>query len=234
MNRLYKFLFVAWLVVVTSSVWAEAPAAPKWTTSVNLGLNMTRGNSKTTASSGSIVSERKGDQNEVSLGLEGNYGQTEETQSDGAKQMKTTVQNEKGYAKYRRLFTDRDYAYFNGELSQDKIADIKYRLIIGPGLGRYFIKSDKKHAGGEAVYLGSRIRLAMSRAIGSACVSPSSMNRSSVIRQRSGRMWSTFRAGRFQQLPCERRNRRRGGHERELQPANRGPRPLPQQACAPA
>ena len=111
---------------------------------------MTRGNSKTTASSGSIVSERKGDQNEVSLGLEGNYGQTEETQSDGTKQMKTTVQNEKGYAKYRRLFTDRDYAYFNGELSQDKIADIKYRLIIGPGLGRYFIKSDKTTLGGEA------------------------------------------------------------------------------------
>ena len=149
MNRLYKFPFVASLVIATSSVWAEAPAAPKWTTSVNLGLNMTRGNSKTTASSGSIVSERKGDKNEVFLGIEGNYGQNEETQSDGAKQMKTTVQNEKGYAKYRRLFTDRDYAYLNGELSQDKIADIKYRLIIGPGLGRYFIKSDRNTLGME-------------------------------------------------------------------------------------
>jgi putative salt-induced outer membrane protein YdiY len=111
---------------------------------------MTRGNSKTTAGNGSIVSERKGDRNEVSLGLEGNYGQTEETQSDGSKQMKTTVQNEKGYAKYRRLFTDRDYAYINGELNQDKIADIKYRLIIGPGLGRYFIKSNDHTLGGEA------------------------------------------------------------------------------------
>ena len=132
------------------SARAEAPAAPKWATSVNLGLNATRGNSKTTAANGSIVSERKGDKNEISLGVEGNYGQSEETQTNNTKQMKTTVQNVKGYAKYRHLFTERDYAYFNGELSQDKIADITYRLIVGPGLGRYFIKSDQNTLGVEA------------------------------------------------------------------------------------
>ena len=131
------------------SARAEAPAAPKWATSANAGLNMTRGNSKTTAANGSIVSERKGDEHEISLGIEGNYGQSEETQADGSKEMKTTVQNEKGYAKYRYLFTDRDYGYMNGELSQDKIADIKYRLIVGPGLGRYFIKNEKNTLSAE-------------------------------------------------------------------------------------
>lgn len=149
MKRTILSLVVIVLAIAVSAR-AEAPAAPKWTTSLNLGLNANRGNSKTTAANGSIVSERKGDAHEISLGIEGNYGQSEETQADGSKEMKTTVQNEKGYAKYRYLFTDRDYAYMNGELSQDKIADIKYRLIVGPGLGRYFIKSDKNTLGVEA------------------------------------------------------------------------------------
>jgi putative salt-induced outer membrane protein YdiY len=142
--------FVVILLAAAVSARAEAPAAPKWTTSVNLGLNMNRGNSKNTAANGSIVSERKGDKHEITLGAEGNYGQSEETQADGSKEMNTTVQNEKGYGKYRYLFTDRNYGYFNGELSQDKIADIKYRLIVGPGLGRYLIKSDKNTLGTEA------------------------------------------------------------------------------------
>jgi putative salt-induced outer membrane protein YdiY len=148
-KRILPSLVVA-LLTVAVSAHAEAPAAPKWTTSVNLGLNMNRGNSENTAANGSIVSERKGDKNEVSLGVEGNYGQSEETGADGSKELKTTVQNEKGYAKYRHLFTERDYGYLNGELSQDKIAEVNYRLIVGPGLGRYLIKSDKNTLGAEA------------------------------------------------------------------------------------
>jgi putative salt-induced outer membrane protein len=144
---------LSYLVVLLSaaaiSARAEVPAAPKWTTSVNLGLNMTRGNSKTTAMNGSVVSERKGNRHEFSLGLEGNYGQTEETLADNTTEMKTTVRNSKGYAKYRYLFTERDYGYLNGELSQDKIADVTYRLIVGPGVGRYFIKSDRNTLGVE-------------------------------------------------------------------------------------
>ncbi len=150
MNRRITCLLVLSLAAV-GFAWAEEPAAaPKWATSVNLGLNLNRGNSKTTAANGSIVSERKGEKHEITLGAEGNYGQSEETQADGSKEMKTTVQNEKGYGKYRYLFTERDYAYMNGELSQDKIADIKYRLIVGPGLGRYWIKSGKNTLGTEA------------------------------------------------------------------------------------
>lgn len=140
---------IAVLLAAALSVQAEEASGTKWSTSANAGLNLTRGNSRTTAGNASIVSERKGDAHEVTLGAEGNYGQSEQTDADGGTEMKTTVQNEKGYAKYRYLFTDRDYAYMNGELSQDKIADIKYRLIVGPGLGRYWIKSDKNTLGTE-------------------------------------------------------------------------------------
>lgn len=142
-------LIVAALVTAAITASAEEAAGAKWTASANAGLNMTRGNSRTTAGNASLVTERKGDKHEVTLGAEGNYGQTEETQADGSKEMKTTVQNEKGYAKYRYLFTERDYGYMNAELSQDKIADIKYRLIVGPGLGRYWIKSDANTLGTE-------------------------------------------------------------------------------------
>ena len=143
-------LAVAFCFLSAGVVLAEdATNVPQWTTSLNLGLNSTRGNSKTTAGNGSLLSERKGGRHEFSLGIEGNYAQSEETKDDGSKEMETTVQNEKGYAKYRFLFTDRDYGYLDSELSQDRIADIKYRLILGPGLGRYLIQSEKNTLGAE-------------------------------------------------------------------------------------
>ncbi len=140
---------IAVLLAAALSAPAEESAGARWSASANAGLNLTRGNSRTTAGNVGIVAERKGDAHEATVGVEGNYGQSEQTDADGGTEMKTTVQNEKGYAGYRYLFTDRDYAYMNGELSQDKIADIKYRLILGPGLGRYWIKSDKNTFGTE-------------------------------------------------------------------------------------
>jgi len=128
------------------------PAPAKaWATSLNAGLNLTRGNSKTLLLNGGALAEYKKNANELRLSIQGAYGESELVQSGGSNSTEqTTVQNAKGTADYKRLFTERDYGYVNGELMHDHIAGIDYRLIVGPGLGRYFLKSDLQALSAEA------------------------------------------------------------------------------------
>ena len=136
-------------VLAVAPAWAEGEAKDKWESSVAVGANVTRGNSETMLLNGSAVTERKGGVNEFRFSLEGNYGETEVVQSDGTEETQTNVQNAKGAATYRRLFNDRLYGALNAELSHDDIADIDYRLITGPAVGYYFIKSDRNTLSGE-------------------------------------------------------------------------------------
>lgn len=121
---------------------AEGEDGAKWETKLYGGLNLTRGNTKNMLLNAGLTAERKGDPNEFSLGGEMNYGETE-VDRDGEKVDETNVDNAKGYAKYRRLFRERNYGYLNAEANRDELADVRYRVIVGPGLGRYFVKNDK-------------------------------------------------------------------------------------------
>ncbi|MDD5483320.1 MAG: DUF481 domain-containing protein [Kiritimatiellae bacterium] len=131
---------------------AQAPAKKEgWNSEINAGLNLTRGNSKTLLVNGGILSEYIRNENELRLGLQGAYGESALTGNSASnKTEQTTVQNAKGTADYRRLFSERDYGYANGELMHDAIAGIDYRLIMGPGVGRYFLKSDLQKLSAEA------------------------------------------------------------------------------------
>ncbi len=149
----------AGIAVVTSSVvlaQGTAPVAvpvPPWKTTVAAGANVTRGNSETMLLNGSVISAFKQDKNEARVGVEANYGETEVTEGSGTnatKRTDTNVNNARVFGEYRRLLTLRDYAYGNAELLQDDIADIDYRFMIGPGLGRYFVMNDRQKLSGEA------------------------------------------------------------------------------------
>ncbi|MDD5678425.1 MAG: DUF481 domain-containing protein [Kiritimatiellae bacterium] len=130
---------------------ADKPKKECWETGLNAGLNLTRGNSKTLMLNGGLISEYKKNANEFRLAIQGAYGESALTPSGGSNSTEqTTVQNAKGTADYKRLFTERDYGYANGELVHDHIAGIDYRLIIGPGLGRYFLKNDRQSLNAEA------------------------------------------------------------------------------------
>ena len=128
---------------------AAAPAKP-WNTSVALGVNLTTGNSKTLLTQASILSEFKGAENELRLGAVGNYGETEVTAADGEKQSDVNVQNARAFSEYRRRFGEKNYGYLNAEISHDRIADIDFRLVVGPGLGHSFIKTADVDLGADA------------------------------------------------------------------------------------
>jgi putative salt-induced outer membrane protein YdiY len=126
---------------------AQAPAAepkPQWQSSVAAGLTLTRGNSDTLLGSVSALTGKKWDGNELTLGADGTYGET--------KQQGVTRENAEslhGFIQYNRLFNERLFGYGRVEGLHDGVADIKYRVLIGPGVGYYFIKNKTTDLCGE-------------------------------------------------------------------------------------
>ena len=139
---------------------AEEAAAPKdgWTTALNAGLTMTDGNSETLAANASLVTEgQKEGLGSVIAGAEANYGESTVRgtgpSADGSAQedvKTTTVENAKAYANVKKTLSERTYASLDGSVLYDSIALLDYRAMLGPGLGVYLVKNDKRNLSVEA------------------------------------------------------------------------------------
>ncbi len=141
-----------WRGVGAQGPTPAATPEPLWKTTVAAGANVTRGNSETMLLNGSAISVFKQDKNEARIGVEANYGETQQTQGSGTNATKTTennLNNARAFGEYRRLLTERNYLYGNTELLTDEIAKIDYRWMIGPGVGRYFLMSPDRKLSAE-------------------------------------------------------------------------------------
>ncbi|MGD1020982.1 MAG: DUF481 domain-containing protein [Verrucomicrobiia bacterium] len=140
-SRIMSVGLSALLLVTCSAAWAQTNApsnAPVWHGDVALGLALSRGNANTFLLSGSASAENVWDKNDLKFGADGvyslnNYGQTNQTRA---------AEEIHGITDYKRLFTDRFYGDLLLDLTHDDVALIRYRAILGPALGYYFIKSD--------------------------------------------------------------------------------------------
>ena len=110
--------------------------------SVTVGMNWTRGNSRTFLSNIGLRSEYMATEHEALANLTVNYGETE-VEENGVYEKQTNVDNWKAKTGYRRLFDGSYYGYLYSELEHDTIANLKYRLVIGPGLGQYLLRSKR-------------------------------------------------------------------------------------------
>jgi len=133
-----------------------------WERSVAIGATVTRGNSKTLLFNANVLALRKWNQNEISLGADGSYGENDDVKN---------IEQVHGFGQYNRLFSDRFFAYARVDALHDAVADVDYRITIGPGAGYYFIKNEKtrlsaevgpsmvleKQGGKEKQYLAARI-----------------------------------------------------------------------------
>ncbi len=108
----------------------------EWKSSVAAGVNVTSGNSDTLAANAAVTAERAGEVNEIRLGIEGNFGESE---IDGVDE--TTTENAKVQAIYKYKI-NRSYLYSDNSVFHDDIADIDYRLILGVGVGYRVVKTD--------------------------------------------------------------------------------------------
>jgi putative salt-induced outer membrane protein len=136
------------LVLAAPAAFAQTPAtaitpspvptnATPWTGLASAGLTLTRGNSRTLLAVAKVLADKKWDAgiNELALGADVTYGSSDVNGVDS-----TTANQEHAFAQYNRLFTPRFYGYARVEGLHDEIANIAYRLTVGPGVGYYVIK----------------------------------------------------------------------------------------------
>ena len=150
-----RHLIGAALVMTSACLWLktlparaeEKPAALGWKVSAYAGLNLARGNSETLLINTGVKADWKAVMDEIGLGAEASFGESRVERDDGTSGTEKNVQRASAKADYRRLLSEREYAFISAEGLSDGIADIDYRLIIGPGLGRYFIKSPSQLLG---------------------------------------------------------------------------------------
>jgi putative salt-induced outer membrane protein YdiY len=133
----------AFLVIaagLTSAQVAKASDLPttNWNGNVAFGLSLARGNANTFLMNASALLQRTWEHDELKFGADGQYGINNWAQTNSTK----SADNLHGFIDYKRLFTDRFYGDANIDGYHDDLADIRYRLIVGPAIGYYFIKSD--------------------------------------------------------------------------------------------
>ena len=140
----------------------EEAAAPNdgWTTALNAGLTMTDGNSETMAANVGLATEGEKDGlGSVIAGADFNYG--ESTVSSAAtdpatgesvvtETEETTVENAKAFVNVKKTLSPKTFAYVDGSVLYDDVALIDYRATLGPGLGFYLLKNDKRQLSLEA------------------------------------------------------------------------------------
>ncbi len=123
-------------------VLAAIPAAfgadnPGWETSATANVAVNKGNSDTLLAGANILTMKKWDKNEFSAGADAVYGNNRD--SSGVRT--TTAQNYGAFLQYNRLINERLYFFGHVDARQDKVADIRYRVTLSPGLGYYLVKN---------------------------------------------------------------------------------------------
>ena len=122
-------------VAATAAGAPPAPAiAPKfpWQNAVSVGLTLTRGNSDTMLFTADYLAQRKTPTDEYKLGLSGAYANQDSKQTEN---------DYKAFGQWNHLFTDRFFGYARVDGMRDLIADVDYRLTLGPGAGYYLLKA---------------------------------------------------------------------------------------------
>ena len=125
---------------------APPPKSP-WETTAAAGLTLTRGNSQTELATLSLDTKRKWDKNELLFGVGVGYGKDHSVEN---------TEFVTAFGQYNRLMTDRFYIGLRASYNYDGIADLTYRVSVGPLAGYYLIKATNTtltvEAGPSAVF----------------------------------------------------------------------------------
>jgi putative salt-induced outer membrane protein YdiY len=113
---------------------------PVWESSVSAGFSLTKGNSDTLLTTGSIKTRRKTAKSEFMLSVSGAYGESDSVENNEFLQ---------GVTQYNHLFSKRFYGFLNAEGAHDGIADLQHRFAFSPGAGYYFVKTTNTMFAGE-------------------------------------------------------------------------------------
>jgi len=144
MKQHQNLICLAALAALATSAFAQsAPTAPPntgWVTTAAFGFTLAKGNSDNLLVTGNLLSSKKWGQNEMDVGIDGTYGETDGLRIAG---------NIHVFDQYNRLFTQRFFGLLRVDGVNDSVADVDYRITLSPGAGYYFIKNTNTFLRGE-------------------------------------------------------------------------------------
>ncbi|MFO1476040.1 MAG: DUF481 domain-containing protein [Verrucomicrobiota bacterium] len=126
--------------VTSTNAVVPTPPPAKWSTSLNVGVTITSGNSDSLLGTIDFLTDRKTDKNELKIGGAGGYGETRNT-SQGTTTVTINANFVGGFVQDNVSFTERLYGYARVDARHDEVADIAYRVPIGVGAGYYVVKT---------------------------------------------------------------------------------------------
>jgi putative salt-induced outer membrane protein YdiY len=133
-------LFAACVTAAGASAQEAAAPAPPTSGTFSAGLSLTDGNSDTTLADAALKVEHKRDRHEWLFGASMAYGE-----KDG----ETSVDNSRGQASYRCLWSERSFGYGSTTALRDDIADVDYRVVVSAGAGYTFVRTPAWDLSGE-------------------------------------------------------------------------------------
>ncbi|HPF98751.1 MAG TPA: DUF481 domain-containing protein [Kiritimatiellia bacterium] len=111
-----------------------------WERELSLGLNIARGNTEQDEGEVGLRIKRQDEISKFDVSAEAAYG---ETDSD------TTKERAKAAVQYDQQFGPRPYGSMRVSMEYDAVADLDYRLIVGPALGYYLVKKEETQLSAE-------------------------------------------------------------------------------------
>jgi len=136
-------ILVAFADTSTNTSSTGAPTAEKkypWESSIAAGLTVTSGNSETLLGTLAIGTARKTPENEYAFGADFAYGKANSVKN---------IETYHAFGQWNHLFSERLYSYVRGDVLRDTIADLRYRVMLSPGAGYYFLKTTNTFLAGE-------------------------------------------------------------------------------------
>lgn len=127
-------------VTAPAAITAEDEASATFL-KTSLGLSSKSGNTESDSYSGRIEAGTTINKTVLDMMIEGAYAESEVEDADGNKRDEQTEGKVKAVANAKQRFNG-FYLYGNGSALHDSIAGIKFRGIIGTGIGTYLVDED--------------------------------------------------------------------------------------------
>lgn len=135
---------VALAVLLSAAAVPATRGAPRkpavWERELSVGLNISRGNTEQDEGEAALRIKREDEISKLEVGAEAAYGETD---------TETTKERAKAAVQYDQQFGPRPYGSMRISIEHDAVADLDYRLIVGPAVGYYLVKKEEEHLSAE-------------------------------------------------------------------------------------
>lgn len=131
--------FMILTATVSLSSFALGADSAEFETTFAAGATLSKGNSESSQFNASLITEgEKEHVGSIRAGAEFNYGESEVDDKD-----EVNTENFELFGNVKKEINEKNIYYLDGSVFYDNVAEVDYRITIGPGLGHYAIKNDE-------------------------------------------------------------------------------------------